>query len=362
MKKQLIKNVVVVAAAFSIGLTSFSPVPATLANAEYKIQVEEQITGQVLFFHGKELQIVDEAGKRFHVYLNYYTTKQIEEMNLSEGQLITIEGQFLTEEDLQSFELYQMYLPEGISEEDLDKIEVLYHEVKVLDQEQRYDESMLIWENIHKIIEPYYIAAWEPETFEDFIQYFDLEITAADLAKLESLYNESIALRKNLDVELADEKMSEFYEILHSYYQDTYTRPTFEDFMQGIEFDVTAEELVELERFYNEANQAEINEDWELASAMWNGFHMILQPYYLANYEPPTFEEFLSYHEFELTAEDIEKIKPLFEEIRGFEKSGDWENASERWGAIHEILQPYYDAMRPAFFRASQVIIDGKSF
>lgn len=376
MKKQVIKNVAVVATTLAIGFASFSPSYASALSAtpkplpviveqkeEFHIQIEEQVTGVIEYFYGKELLIKDKEGKRYQIFLNYFSHEQIEKMNLAEGKEISIEGQFISIEELNSFEYYKIYLPEGITEEELAVIEQLYNDIKALEAEKKYDETMDLWDQIHQIVEPYYIAAWEPETFEEFfLGYEGIEITDEDLAKLKGLYEEYVSLRKALEVEASNEKMNEFYNVLQPYFDYQYETLTFEQYMEGYEFEIEAEDLKKLETLFNEAMAADKNEDWEVASDKWSAFHDILQPYFLEHYQPPTFEEFLSFQEFELTAEDIAIIKPLYEKATSKEKEGDWEGAMEYWEELHEVLNPYYETLRPAYMKASQVVIDGVSF
>ncbi|RXI98614.1 hypothetical protein DS745_20065 [Anaerobacillus alkaliphilus] len=369
MKKQIVKQVMIVASVFTIGFTSFTSTYATtLTNPnetkpEYLIQVEEKVTGTVEFIYGKELQLLDTNGKRYHVILSHYTKQEIEAMNIKEGSSITIEGTFISFEDLQDFSYYKIHLPEELTNDDFKKVETLYNLTIELDKQKKWDESMYVWESIHQILEPYYIAAWVPETFVDYFSHYGLKVDENDLTRLEAIYNEHVSLRKSGQVALSDEKMVEFHNILNKYYGDTtYTTPSFLEYMQGIEFEIESQDLLRLETFYNEANSAEANGEWELASEKWVNFHEVLKPYYLANFQAPSFEEFLSFQEFTLTEEDKLAIKPLYEQVVEFDKKGDWESSVTIWDQIHLGLQPYYEAMRPIYMNASQILIDGKSY
>ncbi len=367
MKKQLVKQVIMVASAFTIGFSTFTSTSAIAKSSdiapEFFIQIEQQVTGQVEFIYGKELQLLDANGKRYHVILSHYSNKEVEAMNIKEGSTITVEGSFIAFEDLQNFSYYKIHLPEELTNDDLSKIEQLYNQTLELDQQEKWDESMSIWESIHQILEPYYIAAWVPETFIEYFGHFELEVDDNDLTRLEALYNEHVSLRKNGDVTASDEKMVEFHNIVSKYFEDeVYTPPSFQEYMEGIEFELTQEDLTKLEKLYTDASAAEKDGNWEVASEKWVAFHTILQPYYLANYQAPSFEEFISMQEFTLTEEDLVTIKPLYKQVVEFDKKGDWESSMAIWDQIHSVFQPYYEAMRPIYLNASHITIDGKTF
>lgn len=358
------KKVVAVTMALTLGL---STVPTAFAQTEkaisvkeedlFKIQVEQQLSGVVEYIYDKEMYIKGEDGKRYAVILSYFTPEEIEKMGITEGANIFIEGQALPEDYVESFDYYKLTLPNTLTDDELSKIEIHFNKMREYDNADNYEASAAEWDEIYQILQPHFYMNWEPIPFEEYLSWMPYEFSTEDLQKLEKIYHEANMLITECKYDEGNQKMNEFYQILEQHYQDNYVRPSFAEYMGEMEFEISADDLAELERLYNQIGELEQSEDTTELEQLWQEFHGILEGYYLANYEPVPFEEFISYHEFTISDSDLEKIKPLYEQVIQFEKEGNWEESGAVWEKIYEVLNPYYELLAPVYIQASQVIV-----
>lgn len=358
------RKLVAVTMALTLGFTG---VPTSFAQTEpavkltkeamYEIQIEQQVNGVVTSIYDYEMNIKGDDGRNYAVILSYFTREEIEKMGIKEGAKIFVEGQALPKEYAQSFAYYKLSLPTTLSADELAKVETHFEKMKELDSVENYQASAVEWDAIYEILQPHFYLNWEPAPFEEMISWYPFEISTEDRQKLETIYQESVALIIEGNYLAGQERMSEFYQVIDQYYQDYYVRPTFAEYIEQIEFEFSAADLAELERLYDEIDQLEQSGEKAGIDDLWHEFHLIIEEYYLTNYEPPTFEDFISQHEFSISDSDIEKLRPLYEQIIQLEKDRKWEESSAVWEQIHEVLTPYYEFLKPIYFQASQVIV-----
>ena len=55
----------------------------------------------------------------------------------------------------------------------------------------------MIWTQINKITNPYFLANWEPEPFDVYLDMFEYPLTKDESVKLEELYNQWVSLEKS---------------------------------------------------------------------------------------------------------------------------------------------------------------------
>lgn len=112
------------------------------------------------------------------------------------------------------------------------------------------------------------------------------------------------------------------YTILQPYLDELYPPQTFEEYMEGMELDIPAETMAKLKTLYEDAQKAENDENMELSETVWNQFHDLLSQFI----EPLTFEEYMSDYDFEVSKEDKEQLKKLYEEAMKLENEKAEEN------------------------------------
>lgn len=400
--KKTTKKPLVLASALILGMTAFAPLQAGAAEKvekpAYEIQIEDQLKGQILFNHGYEVYVKGEDGKQYRIGLYDFTKEQIEQMNLSEGADIIVEGKLLeSDEYFDSFEVYKKHLPEEISDEDLAKLEallkeaneikkVLFSEEEVATEEknedgenatkvvvdlneEKWDRLNEIWDEMYEIEKVYYPEEEPPETFEEYMAYYDeiLEknISSEDLVKLEALYGDSLKFWKNDEDEQAREKMDEFHEVLKPYLNIP-GQQTLKEFIEMMELEVSDEDLETLKPLYEDAVAAEeaidSDEDWELVEEKWNLVFEFLHPHMMEARVSKPFAEFIANFEFEIKEEDLATLETLYSEINKLTADKDYEGSEEKWEAFFEALDPYFEYFRELPFRAYQVEINGKVF
>lgn len=379
MKKPF-KKTWMIASAFTLGMAVLTPFQAGATTLETKdssinVQIEQKISGTIkeVFGDGMNLKGID--GKNYFISFSKFSNEQIEKMNLVVGQEISIEGKVVDDySDFYTFEVYKRDLPKEVTKEDLGKLEKLFNEIKKLEKEasvevekeateeeleKKYEEIEKIYEEMYKITKPYILANWQPETFEQYLEGFgfsdgNVVIKDNDKKQLQAIYEEWVKLEKSGDEEKANLKYEELYTILQPYLDELYPPQTFEEYMEGMELDIPAETMAKLKTLYEDAQKAENDENMELSETVWNQFHDLLSQFI----EPLTFEEYMSDYDFEVSKEDKEQLKKLYEEAVKLNN----EKADEKWEAFYNILEPYFALNKEILFFASKLTINNQDY
>ncbi|KOS60180.1 hypothetical protein FJQ98_10895 [Lysinibacillus agricola] len=379
--KKPIKKTWMIASALTIGMAVLTPLQAGATSVEptnnINVQIEQQITGTIKDIYGDGMNLKGRDGKNYFISFYKFSEEQLEKMNLVEGQEITVEGSVVEDySDFFTFEVYKRYLPKEVTNEDLTKLEKLFNEMKKIQKEmtneekftdkeleKKFEEINKIYEEMYTITKPYILANWQPQTFEEYLGDYgfsenNIIIAENDKKELKAIYEEWVKLEKDGQEEKANEKYDEFYQLLQPYFDELYPPLTFEEYIEGMEFDIPAETLTKLKNIYEDARKAEKDDNSELIEKLWEEFHDILDQFI----KPQTFEEYMVDFEFEVSEADQKQLKQLYEEILKLDKKEDQEKADEKWEAFYNILDPYFTANREILFSASKVIMNGQDY
>ncbi|CAM3181433.1 hypothetical protein FITA111629_08385 [Filibacter tadaridae] len=355
------KRLLLVSAAVVLGMSVWVPtyISASAEQTGVSTQIAQTIKGTVLENWGSEIIINGDDGERYHIGLHTFTEEQIQAMNLSVGALVQIEGEVLESfSDFYDFNFFAKSLPSGVTEDDLKVLETLYNQVMALEKDERWEETGEVWMQINEITNPYYLANWEPEPFDAYISMFEYMFTNEDLAQLESLYNQWIALsKKGLDEE-SGVKMDQFFEIVNNYYVE----PTFEEYLKDLEITISEEDYSTIKQLYQDALQATKDGNHQLAMEKWDDFDLAMRPYYRTAYPMPTFEEQMAYYDFEVSEEDLLNLKEIYTAILDGELNANYEQEASLWESFNTILEPYFTTVENIPYRASQVKVNGKTY
>lgn len=355
------KNSFLITIAFVLGFGLLMPFStyASLEITESNDQVGQLIKGTIVENWGSELIVLGEKGESYHVGLHTFTDEQLQSMNLSVGALLEIKGEVLESvSDFYTFQVYVKWLPVGVTEHELVEIEHLYKQAQAFDKQELWEESSEIWGKIDKITQPYYLVNWEPEPFEEYIRYFEYPFTSEDQVQLEKLYSEWIALVKSGEDEASYTKMEQFDKIVNSYYVE----PTFEEYISGSELVISEVDFPIIKQLYEDAIQTNYDEDFEQAMEKWEAFDLAMRPYYLIAYPMPTFEEQISFYDYEISDKDYVKLEEIYAQIVEQEESAQYESLDDLWMEFYSILDSYYTVDISIPFRADQIVINNESF
>ncbi|MDQ0176980.1 hypothetical protein [Bacillus chungangensis] len=345
MKKQTRKPMVL-ASALLLGMTVFAPIQAGAAEAikeeVQEIQLEQQqIKGKVLFYSNYELHMSGEDGKWYRISLHDFTDEQIEQMGLKEDANIVVKGTVLDSEAFfDSFEAYKRQLPEDITEEDLTKIEGLYKKLKEVEK----DFNSKINEKVGSGEEDGEAKNLDEEKWSCVLG-IGMMSCHGNLNKEEEDEYEKI---RDEYSKIMGEISNEVHDILAPYLPEE-DPETFEEYMSffgdELQEEVSAEVLEELQAIYKEYLNLLEKDEEDLAWEKLDEFHEILNPF-LKHYEMESFEEWLALYELEITDEDKEKLKPLYEDVKAAQEAAeseeDWEAVWEKWDLVYEVLDPYF--------------------
>ncbi|MFJ7981596.1 hypothetical protein ACIQ1D_15070 [Lysinibacillus xylanilyticus] len=387
--KKTIKKSWMIASALTIGMAVLTPLQAGATSVEptngVTVQIEQQkITGTIKKFDGVGVGIKGRDGKNYYVSLSKFSDEQVKQMSKSivVGQEITAEGGVVEHfADFYTFEDYKKDLPKNVPNEELTKLEKMFNEVKKLEKEasktkdmkeseKKYEEFFKLQEEMHQIAKPYILADWQPQPLNKFIEYYyefsenNIVIAENDKKRLEDIYEEWIKLRKDGQEEKSEEKMKEFKKVLQPYLDKLNPPETFEKYIEGVNLEkISTEDLAKLKAIYEDVQKAERDENYELYNKLSMEFYDIISQFII----PPTFEEYMSdymslRYEIKVNKADSKKLKQLYEEILKLDKKEDSTKIDEKWGAFHDILEPYFEANKETLISASKLTINGQEY
>jgi len=355
----------------------------TTDNSSITVQLEQKITGTIkdIYSESDGMILKGRDGKNYFISLLKFSDEQLEKMNLVEGQEISIEGSLVENySDFYTFDVFKRGLPKEVTQEDLTKLEKMFNEIKKLKKEvsaeiekeateeeieKKYEEIEKIHEEMYKITKPYYLAAWQPQSFEEFIQDYgfnekNIVIKENDTTQLKAIYTEWVKLEKSGDEEKANEKLDEFHKILQPYLDELNPPETFEEFMDSYMevtelLDIPAETLAKLKTLHEDLQKALKDENDEMYDKLHEEFYGLLNQFE----KPQTFEEFMADFEFEVSEADSKQLKQLYEEYLALDEK---EEQEKKWDDFYNILAPYIKANEEILISASKVTINGQDY
>ncbi|MFT9820521.1 hypothetical protein [Lysinibacillus sp. NPDC056185] len=380
--KRPIKKTWMIASALTIGMAVLTPLQAGATAVEpandVTVQIEQQVTGTIKSISDDGMYLKDRDGKNYYISFYKFSEEQLDKMNLVEGQEITVEGSVVEYySDFYTFEAYKKDLPKEVTNEELTKLEKMFNEVKKLEKvafkamgnkafeeaDKIYEEISEISRDMRKITNPYYIANWQPIPFEEYIENFgfsdkNIVIEENDKKQLKVIYEEWVKLEKDGQEENAYGKYDELHKILEPYIAELYPPQTFEEYMEGKEFDIPTETLVKLKTIYEDAQKAEKAKNDELAEKTWNEFYEIIDQFF----KPQPFEEYMADFDFKVSEADSKQLKQLYEEAIKLDKKEEAEKIRENWEAFHNILEPYFKANKEVLISPSKLTVNGQDY
>ncbi|MFJ6211375.1 hypothetical protein [Lysinibacillus sp. NPDC092081] len=380
--KKTSKKSWMIASALTIGMAVLTPLQAGATSVEptngVTVQIEQQITGTIKSFSGVGVGIKGRDGKNYYVSFSKFSDEQVKQMKkiIVEGQEITVEGGVVEHSaDFYTFEDYKKELPKNIPNEELTKLEKMFSEVKKLEKEmgekeyvedeKKFEEFNKLWEEMYQITKPYITASWQPQPFNEFLEYYyeisenNIVIAENDKKKLKDIYEEWVKLEKDGQEEKSKEKMKEFKKVLQPYLDELNPPETFEKYIEDVNLEISAEDLAKLKAIYEDSQKADRDENYELYNKLSMEFYNIISQFII----PPTFEEYMSStYEFKVNKADSKQLKQLYEEILKLDEKENSTKVEEKWGAFDNILEPYIEANKEILISASKLTINGQEY
>lgn len=359
MDKEKKLFIVSIALLLAFGMLMPSYTSAAAEQIESRVQIEQEVKGTVVDNWGNEIVVKGDDGERYYVGLHTFTEEQIQAMNLLVGTSVQFEGEVLeSSADFYDFAYFVKNLPFGVTEDEMIKLELLYNQAMAFEKNQLWEEARELWNQIYEVTNPYYLANWEPETFDVYISMFEYPFTSDDLLQMEELYNQWVTLAKSGAEEESNEKLNQFFKIVGTYY----VAPTFDEYLGELVQMISEDDYPVIKQLYEDASTANFEEDNQLAMEKWEALERAMRPYYRAAYPMPTFEEQMSYYDFEVSDEDLSKLRELYAGILESEQNDNYEQVGSQWESFYTILEPYYIYEESIPFRASQVTVNGETF
>lgn len=258
-------------------------------------------------------------------------------------------------------ELFEGYAVD-VSPEQKQELESLFAQIMDLEADENYVEAYQQWEQFYGLSDPLWEnAVYEYPEFNEFVAgSLPEDISDADRSELERLFNEAVALEESGDMDAAEQVWLEFDDLLVSCWgvedqegweEDCWAEegeyPAFEDYY-GEEYlddlSLTDAERAEMKVLYDEAVALEESGDWEASEEKWQALwdlEAVHYDEYWANYEYPSFDEFMADYDGDFSPRALEQMRTLYDEAVVLEKSGEWEAAADKWDALYYIMDRF---------------------
>jgi hypothetical protein len=166
-----------------------------------------------------------------------------------------------------------------IKENDITQLKAIYAEWVKLQKSGDEVKATEKMDEFYKILQPYLDELYPPQTFEEFMEGFELDIPTETLAKLKPIYENILKADKEENTELSEKLWGEFDQIISEFIKPV----TFEEYMSDFEFEISEADQKQLKSLYEEALALDKKEDVEKAQEKWEAFYKILDPYFEAN-------------------------------------------------------------------------------
>ncbi|MBI9013320.1 MAG: hypothetical protein JEZ08_13890 [Clostridiales bacterium] len=249
-----------------------------------------------------------------------------------------IEWQYTFEDEKTFFEDLDL------SQTDMASLEKLFNEAIALEKANQFEAAEQKWDNYFNLLdEKLPKTNFEEYTFEDEKEFLEeLGFNKEEMATIEKLFNEAIALDKEEKYEEAEKKWDAFYAIIDVKLPEMdFMEYTFEDEKEFLEeLGLNKEEMATIEKLFNEATALDKEEKYEEAEKKWDAFYAIIDEKLPEDFdESYTFEdekEFLE--ELGLNKEEMATIEKLFNEALALEKAEKYEEAEKKWDALYNII------------------------
>ncbi|MFJ3390756.1 hypothetical protein [Lysinibacillus sp. NPDC086135] len=166
-----------------------------------------------------------------------------------------------------------------LEENDKKQLKVIYEEWVKLEIDGNEEKANEKYDELHKILEPYFYELYPPQIFEEYLEDKEFDIPTETLAKLKTIYEDAQKAEKAKNDELAEKAWNEFYDII-----DPFIKPlTFEKYMADFDFEVSEADNKQLKQLYDEILKLDEKEEQAKIEEKWETFNNILESYFKAN-------------------------------------------------------------------------------
>lgn len=264
--------------------------------------------------------------------------------------------------EMMTFEDYSKDFRKDLTKDQMIEAKKLFKEAVKIDDTANEAWDKLFYMDIYD--NDYSVAECEEYTFEDFSKDLIKEATETEKAEAKKLFEEAMKLEKDEKYDKAKEVWEKLYNMdIFDYekieledleiveYIDNYT---FEDFSKELKDDITKKEKEEAKKIFEEAVKLEKDEKYEEAMKTWEKIYNMdifkfeivdiedsgliegIDNYILGECKEYTFEDFSKELKDDITKEQKETAKKLFEEAMKLEKNEKYEDAMKIWDELYK--------------------------
>lgn len=230
----------------------------------------------------------------------------------------------------------KVMIKDTATDKQMRKVKELFEDLKLVedDNEKDFERAMDAWEQLD-----------EMEILKDTIVYSDVfdvsQLPEAKRNELADLDVKIIELEKQLEAiyNKIEETYGEAFFIDVDDMDCCYEDYTFDDFkVDCIKEEATKEQVAEAASLFEAAIQLEEDEKWDEAEKVWDE---LFDKDYIIEYdfevEPYTFEDFKMELKDNVSQEDLEKAKMLFNQVLELEVEEKFDEAEEVWEQLWEM-------------------------
>lgn len=235
-----------------------------------------------------------------------------------------------------TYDEFKKQLKNDVSKEHLSKAKALFKKAMNLEENNKFDKAKPVWEDLYLM---------------DI--YNDEEITCAtaltetfDMFKQElkkDVSKEDLAKAKALFEKASrlNQQATEAWDELYNMniFNDQFgldSQYTFNMFKEELKDDISKDDLNKAKALFNKAMDYEKNDKYEEAQKVWDELYQldIFNCCFLDDY---SFEQLKEDFKQEVSKNDLNKAESLFEKAMGLEKKGKFEDAKQVWDELYSM-------------------------
>lgn len=258
----------------------------------------------------------------------------------SEKQENTDEGRLVTSENYEpyTFEEFKECLKKDLTKDQMAKVKSLFDKAIALEEKQEIEKASDIWNEIDSM-DVFDCEDCDFEyTFEELKKELKSDVSPKDLKKAEQLFDKAIALDKEGKYDEANKVWNELYSLNIFTYEMDYEDFTFDSLEQEFKKDVSKEDINKAKALFDKAMELEKKDKFDDAEKVWEQLYALeIFDHDFGEFEEYTYDMFKQELKKDISKDDHAKAKQLFEKASELDKIGKFDDAKKVWDELYDM-------------------------
>lgn len=257
----------------------------------------------------------------------------------SEKQENTDAGRLSENYEPYTFEEFKECLKKDLPKDQMAKVKSLFDKVIAFEEKQEFEKASEVWNEIDGMD----VFDCEEDcdfeyTFEELKKELKSDLSPKDLKKAEQLFDKAIAFDKEGKFDEANKIWDELYSMNIFSYEMDCDDLTFDNLKQVFKKDLSKEDINKAKALFDKAMELEKKDKFEDAEKVWEQLYALeIFDYDFGEYEEYTYDMFKQELKKDISKDDQAKAKQLFEKALELDKSGNYDDAKKVWDELYDM-------------------------